>query len=547
PAGPVDPPPPPRTAADDFVGAARPAPPAAEEALGWLRYKQVLAKQYEDRVAVGQLLLAQGPAGAGGAAHQLAFQVVGGAGGLPQLPVPADGGFLATPVLAVRAARRAIADNPAHPDGYYALAVALADPYLPLTPSERGVGRITAYRQCLERMPPPADYRPGTYAALPADVAFELARLYLGSPIQGPPDRQGRPTTPVGFVGANVDLAGIRELVGEMVVAQGGRFARRPYQALQGQAVPAGTQVVGPVLYAPDLAQQALARAEEYGAAEAGGAAPAEARQQQLRGMLEFRKLVDGLVLPARERFLTAARGDPKPASRFRQALGQNLIGDAIAVLKELPAGDLAREFGPAAPEMALRLVALELATGRVEDAAADAAGLRGEFDRTAGQDPRPPQIDALRAFLRLLEYQVAWLSGNYLDAARTLDEIDGRRYAVTAYPAPDAVLPFGWPVAAGLGGPDTVAPLVLWYTIRDRARLQARAEVFGQMERSAEFYFRCGYLALLGGDPAAAKAYLAKARRPAPPGWDLPEYTHAPAAQYVRYIDAAAGRAARR
>jgi hypothetical protein len=86
----------------------------------------------------------------------------------------------AIPLLAVRAARRAIADDPDHPDGYYALGLAMADAELPLGEAERALGMATAFRQCLQRLPEPDRYKRGQFLATGTDAALELAQVYLG-------------------------------------------------------------------------------------------------------------------------------------------------------------------------------------------------------------------------------------------------------------------------------------------------------------------------------------------------------------------------------
>ena len=84
------------------------------------------------------------------------------------------------PILAFQAARRAIAADPHHPDGYFALYRVLSDPDLPLSESERTIGQVTALRQCLFRMPSPERFRKNSYLASPYLIAKTLAELYFG-------------------------------------------------------------------------------------------------------------------------------------------------------------------------------------------------------------------------------------------------------------------------------------------------------------------------------------------------------------------------------
>ncbi|MBX9583327.1 MAG: hypothetical protein K2X87_23745, partial [Gemmataceae bacterium] len=553
PPGPVDPPPPPRTALDEFVAAARPAPPAADEALGWLQYEQVQARRQAMKAQVVgplRLLLLRNvprpsplPVPADYLSRPIPPDEVPAAEAVWKSPGVDPVTFQAVPVLAVRAARRAIADDPAHPDGYTALAQALADPSLPISPSERQVGQITALRQALSRYPRPADFRRDAYRTSPYRAAANLARLYLG-----------RQYAAELYRGVDIDLAGVRELVGEMLVVQRQGARRVPYQMMLGQGRPgAGTLIEGPLLLPLDLAQKALAEALEYAAVEHGPSSPPEV-QNEIRGLDDLRKRLDALTRRQVDQYRAAAERVPRVRDRFRLAGQYNLAGERLDLLKELKGDDLAREFGPDAPGVAAEMVALEVAVGRLEDAAAHLAEVREALGPMATQTPPPPGVDRLRFILRLLEYQVQLLGGNYADAGRSLGEVDGRAVEATPPPdPPDVVLgpkgnPLFWPPVAVVGGVGRVADLGFWAANREVQFRMARQQVLGGMDGAAQYYFRRGWLALLAGEMAEAKAFFGQARRPAPPpGWGLPELVHVQAADLLGAIEAAEKRAAGR
>ncbi len=159
---------------ESFLHSPRVPPPGADEALAWMWYKEagrfVLQLRQE---AIGRTFsIVDRLAGGGGLVRWISPVI------LPALPV--DDTFVTAPYLALRAARRAIAADPDHPDGYYALAQALSDGSLHISEAERTLGQITALRQCLKRLPAPSQYRPGVFLASPTGVAIDLTKLYLG-------------------------------------------------------------------------------------------------------------------------------------------------------------------------------------------------------------------------------------------------------------------------------------------------------------------------------------------------------------------------------
>lgn len=520
PAGPIEPVPPPRSWEDDFTRPARPASPAADEALAWLEYKQVLVETrhvpaVQAVAEVLQLTYATLPAPAVANLTQyqaeafFAYRTSGAS-------ADADGQLAAIPVLAVRAARRAVAENPAHPDGYAALARALADRNLPVSESERAVGVVTALRQCLSRLPPPEAIAPFVYATEAYKVAEELATLYVGQP-----QRTG------GIYGMPVDLPAVRDLAGVVVRSQGGQAVQVPFH------------------FPADLAHETMALAGKYAEREitAGPDEPKERREyreQELRRLKDQTDRLQALRQQMTDQYRRLAEIDRKPKAMFDAALKCNLTGEAIRLVKELPAADLEREFGPELPRRYLQVVALEMVVGRAEDATGDLSDLKGLVDDKGGA---APALAAVRPYLRAIELQLLIHTGNYEAAGRELEAQEGGVAAAGAPPAPGQVLPFGWPMAPVVPSLNGTVELGRFYQTRVGTYFQVRQQVLNQIDREAAFFFRRGYLALLEGDIEGARVRFRESRRPAQPAWEIPELVPPVAPLYLRLIEAAAAK----
>ena len=565
PAGHVEPAPPPREWIDDFLRPVEPAPADAYEAIAWIRYKQVLQQRQTEHYQLRALLLRNVP---GGVLPLLAnlyqAQAVeswqqGNPAYFPPHKGSADEGSLqAIPVLALRAARRAIAANPDHPDGYFALAQALADPDLPIADDGRSMGIITAYQQCLARMPSPDEYRANVVLTSPSEVSMNLANLLL------------QPLPNGFFRGASCNVPGVRELVGEMVIVDGERARRIPYVSL-GQ-VPSNVQRIGPFVLPLDIAHQVLTRAKQYVDVELAHR-DQETRQSVTKFLEGFSKKVQGDLQTAVGNYRTAIeRPQTKAKDRYRLARAHGLADEAITILKEFKEGEMAREFGPEAPRVALEMIALELVCGRLADAAADIAQLKEEV---AKLDTQSPALQGLPEFLRHLEFQKLVLEGNYSAAGAELESLQGQsvgheplvaallqakidpkqyRNSDKVWPAM-ARLGVAWPTVAMLGAP-AIGPSSLgvvgsyWLGragLHHFERLAAAREALSEKaQQDAQFFFRRGFLSLIEGDLASAKTRFRQANSvPVPPGWDVGPVRHARAAEYIRQIERAEARAA--
>ncbi|MBN9518275.1 hypothetical protein J0H58_07105 [bacterium] len=519
PPGPVEPVPPPRSWEDDFTRPLRPASPAADEAMAWLEYKDIVVGTRHVPVAqAAAMVLHMGystlPAPAVGNLVQIQGEAIFSYR-TSAANAEADGSLAAIPVLALKAARRAVAENPAHPDGYFVLARALADRGLPVSDSERVLGVVAALRQCLSRLPPPESFTPGAYATTAFQVAQDLANLYAGNPQQTG-----------GIPGLPVDLPAVRDLTAMVVRTQGGQTVQVPYH------------------FPVDLAHEAMSLAGRYAERELTvGAEDAkerrEFREQVLKGLKEQTDRLQAMRQQATDQYRRLAEIDPKPKARFEAALKSNLTGEAIRLVKEMPATDLEREFGPELPRRYLQVAALEMVVGRVEDATDDLSGLKELFDAKAAAPP----LAAARPYLSILELQLLVQTGNYEAAGRLLEVVDGRVASAGVPPAPGQVLPFGWPMTPAV--PSLNGTIELGRFARERVGMffAARQQVFNQIDREAAFFFRRGYLALLEGDIEGARVRFREARRPAAPAWDIPELVPPVAPAYLRLIEDAARR----
>jgi hypothetical protein len=538
------------------------APAGGDEASGWQKYKQVrmlFAEMNRDRsLRVIQILggvLADGWAGA--ATERAAVY-----GLLPPLPVPDEAH--AVPFLSLRAARRAIAADRDHPDGYWALFVALNDRELPLSDAERALSQVTALRQCLKRLPPPDQYRPGVYLAAPAQVSYVLANLYLGRKPEFGRVPMGIPINHLALQLLNPQRGTgfLRAAVVPVEGPRGGRPERR--WAGAPDAPP------GPIFLLPlDEAHELLQLTRKYlEAAPPATEEDARAIQKELDRDIKEVEAELSRMNNAYDRRDFAARGQMKLSAQVETALEYNLVGKALDILMRQDT-DLGKEFGPRALEVALSLTALQLAVGRLEDAA---AGLD-----TLTSDPevqRALSNPGISPVVQMLKFQKLVAEGNYAEAGAVMESLDGRmvgldparslRQQFDPKPFVQSKQPLGrWAGFAQLSA--LVAPNPLDALTRAFAPLAAldgfgeapgffalRENLAATRQRDAEFYTRRGLLSLAEGDIPAARARFLQAR-PTPEQtaegakWGLPEYRNPLAERYLRLIDEAARRAQRK
>lgn len=527
---------------EELFAPRKPTPDAVEEAFSWLDYK---TRRLKEAVVINQtsaLLRLNQPGirapNVGPAIFEARDELLAAQGRLP--PPQSNTGRLETPViLAYRAARRAIAEDPNHPDGYFALMLVLNDRDMPLPEGERAVGLVTAAQQCLARLPQPADFHPNQYLSSPTQVARTVTSLLLGQRY-----RTGD------FQGARVDVGMIGELSGGGALYQlpagpatGGRavVVRVPPAAVP--QLPPGSIVLANGLYILplDIARQTLALAEEYAKVEIYDS---ETRTAQLKEIGDQRKIVDAAHQKAVEEYNRRTERMPKLLDRHDAALRLGLVDEAI---KKLHEADLVKEFGEAATGVAIHLVALELAVGRLEDANADLASVHDAINAMAAA-PRVNQqvVQLTRRQTAELEVEKLVLEGNLGEAGTQLESLF--KGNVGKYPAPNMdqrpyeTFGFGWPALGMFTATDTPLALITryWGGYLQWVRYSNEVgSVSNTMQVEAEFFYRRGLLALLEGDIAGAKARFLSSHRPVPAGWKVREVRHRNAEVFLKLIEA--------
>ncbi len=241
---------------------------------------------------------------------------------------------------------------------------------------------------------------------------------------------------------------------------------------------------------------------------------------------------------------------------------------------------------------MLLSGVALELAVGRLEDAAADLDALAANSEpgvrKALGTD------ETLRIPLAQLTYQKLVFEGNYAEAGAAMESLHGRLIGVDPNKAlreqfvPKNLADGNQPLVAlwpstglfailrvqtaireaesfatwGVLAPLTVAfaPSPLEFAVRPSAATilsfgydkyvgftTLRTDLQRRREGDAEFFSRRGMLSVFEGDIPAAKARFLQTRQPAEKEWGLPEYRHQVAERYLRLIEEAEKRSAKK
>jgi hypothetical protein len=561
-----------------FIRPPKAEPSAASEAHGWVRFKNSVRFRQEVRASTVAPLMGAFPASTMMPWPRFASFVVGVSGAFPVLPrdpseADDDGARLAAPVLALRAARRAIADDPEHPEPYFALSVALADPDLPFSESERFLGQITALRQCLIRMPKPGAYRRGQFAVQPAEVAYRLAKLLLNFP-----DESIAPGRKPVFVGFPVDVAPLGELFGQAVIADDrGNLERVPFQYVQDRGVPQGKRLLNPDgrLYLPlDAGHETLQLARQYAAAELAGESADEIKKR-LKGLDDLITAAENAMLGAKEA-LNREKRNPNTAlpRQVTVAISNGLAAEALKMLSER-SGDLDKEYKHLTPVAVTQRLGLELLLGRVEDATENLATV---------DTPDWAKAFATIGFadrFQLVKYQRAVLAGEYKTAGDIWQALAGRGIgtAEAALPArsqitfemvkrlnQERVPPQDNTEAAQAAAKldaekrleRMLKPPVLPLTplLRPIASDNWRGEwlllenlirqsIAQRLQNEAEFFTRRGVLSLLEGDIPAAKQRFEQARREPPAGWGIGPQNTPQAARYLNLIERAAARSA--
>lgn len=552
-----------------FVRGPKPSPVAASEALGWLRFKDGPTVRSDRRRLVRERLMVPlffGAPATAGTLHSVVVQGLGGAGELPPFPptektdggptgLEADAGARrAAPLLALRAARQAIAKDPDHPDGYFALYLALGDAELPLSDGERTLGQVTALRQCLNRMPRPDRYKRGQYLAPASEVALTLAATYLGRPIPGPPDPKTKAPTTRGFFGMALDVPPLNLLLAQVVCdtprAPQAPVTRLPFAAVQVQGLPQSLRPLNgltPHVLALDTALETLALGLEYLPLDATGGAD-EVMKFAARLEAERKEVQDALVQAGTAYDQAKARGADLP-TLVDAAYRNGLTAEAYRLLNDKDT-DVSKAYKGRKGEEVLVRVSLELVLGNVGNAHV----LLEELDKP--ENAAAVSEMKLTPLVRLLKYQKALAAGEYklagdlrgdgqqvgiepLMAAVAENKIDPRDGPLKGPPA--AYLP--WPPVTL----ERLYPVLAFQAARERSEIvaQAREQIAAKLDADARYFHQRGVLSLLEGDVRAAKRWFEQSSREPPAGWDLGRFVHPDAPRYLRLIELAEKKAA--
>jgi hypothetical protein len=512
----------------EFIRGVNTSPAGADEAIGWTDYGIVRAQQVDQKRGIIQfaLFLVDHTAGGGG--------IISSFGPLLSIAMTAENPeveeLAAIPFLALRAARRAIAADPDHPDGYIALSIALRNRGLEMSDEERALARITALRQFLVRLPSPERYRRTAYAATASSAAEELFQLYLGRDPSG---------------GTRMSGAGLSLKLPALTVLQD--FATYIVQAGKGlQPVPVSrlTQnsrvVAGPFLFPLDTVRETLLTAEKYLPLDFENEEDRKPRSEWLQNMIksfeaQYRESNNAYE---REREKARNRGvQMKLKDQVDAALQNNLVEEALRLLTDRDT-DLSKEFGRETLRYALIRVALRLATGRLEEAADDLEFLPGKFDEAEATSPKDflPQIRQLRDPLGMQIYFKLVFEGNYSEAGSLLEQREGQIVrSASQLLSPKKIVDRLLTRAMA----PSATPWGTAFRLKELYRLQ-RDVVRSLQAQESEFFYRRGLLSLIEGDIAGARKRFEQATIPAIKEWDVPELRRAEAQRLLRLIQRA-------
>jgi hypothetical protein len=513
----------------EFIRGVNISPPGADEAIGWTQYGSIRSRLIEEkRFAVLLALAFADQLGGGGGSIRyfsplVAQEMVGAR--------PEADELAAIPFLALRAARRAIAADPDHPDGYVALAVALANRSLEMSEEERVIGRITALRQFLARIPPPERYKRGAYLGTATGAAEELFWLYVG--------RDQPAFRAQGVAGMTLNLPAVvvlREF--SSVLAQTGKGP----QVVPTRIAPQQSVLAGPFLLPLDSARDALLLAEKYLPFDFENEEERKARTEEIRTRLQGveEQYRNATNFYERKREEARNRGlQMRLREQVEAALANNLVEEALRLLTDRDT-DLPKEFGRDALKFALVRVALRLITGRLEEAADDLEVLPANFDEAEATAPKDfaPYVRQLRDPLRMQIYLKLVLEGNHAEAGTLLEQTQGEIVVRSGkVKPPDQMTSFTWPTGLSTSGFDVAVGMKLWFQEHLYRYENARGFVVATQAREGEFFFRRGLLSLLEGDIASAKKRFEQSTIPAVKEWGVPERRNMSAERLLRLI----------
>ena len=437
------PPPAPRESwLDDFLRRPKGSPSSIDDALSLFSYSQFLT--LKSNFDHNQKTLA-------------ACAVIGGMAGLRnRIPTDAE---LATPILAIRAARIALADNPDLPDAYFTLAQIYSLLSVPeLFTDNPQLGRtgeiqlqlISALRRFLARMPLPEQCNPSQ--AEKAFIACEqLSQHYLKS-------RQ-------------IDFA--RDLCA----------AKKKYFLAS-----FGLEYQKKINQAGQNAEQAKAIKAEF--------------DSHIKHFDDTELQIDKQIADVSDQI----RNQKILGTQKFFALTQSgLPGTAIKTFDDVPETDYQNEYGQDTVIVALAVVDLLTRSGQVERAVAQLERLTKSIEETA-KDPKtdPGFTKQLKAQVVEREFRLRALEGNYRAAADALERMNTNHFK-----------PFSPALLAAARGEAMESSLALGVLPFVVLHQPLALIVNRQLAAESEFAYGRALLAVYDGNAADAKTRFAQCLAP--------------------------------
>ena len=369
-------------------------------------------------------------------------------------------GELAVPLLAVRAARRALAENPDAPETYFGLSQLYSNPLLPeLFAEDASRGRhgerqlqfTAALQRYLARVPKPEACNP--QQATMAFIATEqLAQTYVQT--------------------GQLDLG--RDAFGPMKKY----FLAGPGIEYQTQMALAGSNQ-----------DKVKAIKAEFDA--------------QMKRLEDLESGVEKRVADVAD---SLRRASLKGTQKFSATLQSGLPATALKSFEEVEPSRFEAEYGRDAIPVAVAVVDLLVRAGRIEAAGVQLNRLTS-FAEELVKDPKadPNYVAAVREQVGEREYRVRILEGNYRAAGEALERNYLNRFAPIPPAVRAAAKPQSLEAALALVGP---APVIV-------AHQPLVVNVTGLYVAESEFAYSRALLAVLDGRPAEAKARFAQCLAP--------------------------------
>ena len=426
---------------DDYMRRPKGSPSSTEDAYALLNYAQFIGQK--SNFEHGQSMFASAA-------------VIGVAAG--QINRRLSDADLTTPILAVRAARVSLAENPDLPDVYLALSQIYSNPFLPeLFGENPQMGRtgekqlqyISALQRFLARMPKPeqCNKRQGEQGYFASE---QLIQVYLQT-------RQF-------------------DLCRELCVLKKKYFGVGPGQDYRMQIAMAGQN-----------AEKAKAINSEL--------------EGQIKRFDDLEMRIEKQIVDVNDQLRAKQL---KGAEKFLAFAKNGLPGAAIKAFEDIAEGDYQKEFGQETVLVALTVVDLLTRAGWVERAGAQLERLVKSVEELAKDAKTEPNYAAeLKAQVVEREYRLRVLEGNYRAAADALERANANRFK-----------PFS-PADIASSRPEVMETTLFFGWVPFIVTQQKAMQVNGMLAAESEFAFQRGLLAVYDGRPADAKTRFVQSLAP--------------------------------